>query len=318
MQKPTHSINNEFMDFTKGNQPPISPVPRPRSRWSRLLGLMTLCLATAVAETKDVSGVRDAKSLYEQAISLLENPKSTTTWDEGIRLLKTSAEQGHAEAQNRMGYICERGLGTPKDEAGARTWFSKAAASGLAKAEFNYGRFLVLGVGGDKNISEGITMLEKSAAQGIIPANLALGQSYFFGEYGRNVDYAKAYPFFLAAAEAGNAEAQNFMGTMCSYGNGVKLSKERAAQWYLRAANQGHAKAQASIADLYLTGTGIKLDKAEAIKFYTLSAKQGEVTGVNPLETLMPDMDPKIISEGTKRAEDFKPTTQPAEPIPAS
>ena len=42
------------------------------------------------------------------------------------------AEQGHAEAQNYLGWMSRWGLGVPMDDAEAAKWYRKAAEQGIA------------------------------------------------------------------------------------------------------------------------------------------------------------------------------------------
>jgi hypothetical protein len=276
-------------------------------------GILSAQQAVAEAVTPQVAPAEDPGALYEKAMPLLADPKNEGKIAEALTLLRSAAEKGYAPAENSLGYVHDNGLGVPTDRDEARKWFEKAAAQGLAKAQFNYGRYLALGIGGDADVEAGIASMEKASSQGLMPAKMALAHIYYFGEYGQKADHEKAFPLYLAVAENGDAEAQNFVGTMFATGQGVKLSKSEAAKWYLKAAEQGHAKAQAAIADLYLTGTGIGRDKVEAIKFYMLSSKQGEATGTNPLEALMPNLDPKVIKEATKRAKQFRPKVRATE-----
>ena len=54
--------------------------------------------------------------------------------DEVLRLWRSAAEQGHADAQIRLGSIYGRGLGVRQDHAEAARWFRVAAEQEQAKA----------------------------------------------------------------------------------------------------------------------------------------------------------------------------------------
>lgn len=88
-------------------------------------------------------------------------------------------------------------------------------------------------------------------------------------------DYKNAFRYFLSAAKAGNANAQNDVGNMYKDGEGVAQSYTNAFQWYLKAANQGHFYAQNNLGDLYLNGNGVKRDYLKALDWYTKAAAQG-------------------------------------------
>ncbi len=47
-----------------------------------------------------------------------------------LREWRPLAEQGHAKAQNNLGFMYRKGRGVPQDYAKAMKWYSKAAAQG--------------------------------------------------------------------------------------------------------------------------------------------------------------------------------------------
>ena len=67
-------------------------------------------------------------------------------------------------------------------------------------------------------------------------------------------DYKKATKWFTLAAEAGNSDAQNNLGTLYTLGHGVEKDFTKAAHWYQLAADQGNAKAQNNLAGIYILG----------------------------------------------------------------
>ena len=221
--------------------------------------------------------------------------------------MQQQADQGNKDAANTLGYLYDRGEGVPQDQAKAREFFQKAADAGLPKAQYNLGRFMVLGIGGPQDTEGGLNLLEKAAHGGVPTAQVTLANIYFFGEYGQKPDNDKAYAFALMAAKSGDADSQNMVGFMTQYGRGVKLNVKEASEWLRKAADQGHAKAQAALADiLRYGGRGVEKDVAEAVKLYTLAAEQGEATGKVPLDEITGSLDPAILAEGTRRAEQFK------------
>ena len=100
------------------------------------------------------------------------------------------AEQGHAEAQTRLGHLYAAGLGVPQDDAEAVNWYRKAADQGNALAQialgFNY--FIGLGVEqdyiqaymwGDLAVAQGseeAIILRKLAASKVTPDEIAEAQ----------------------------------------------------------------------------------------------------------------------------------------------
>jgi hypothetical protein len=62
-----------------------------------------------------------------------------------------AAQAGDAKAQNYVGEIFERGLGTAPDYAAAALWYQKAAAQGYGPALFNLGTLYERGLGVPRN-----------------------------------------------------------------------------------------------------------------------------------------------------------------------
>lgn len=89
-------------------------------------------------------------------------------------------------------------------------------------------------------------------------------------------DYEKAYPLLTPLAEAGDENAQYYLGSMYEYGWGVKWSDKQALYWYLKSAKAGHAEAQNTVANLYYLGaSGVKQNKKTAFKWFMKAAKNG-------------------------------------------
>lgn len=61
------------------------------------------------------------------------------TYAAALRIWLPLAEQGDADAQNRLGEIYERGLGAGPDYSQAAAWYRRAAEQGLEKAQINLG-----------------------------------------------------------------------------------------------------------------------------------------------------------------------------------
>jgi len=91
---------------------------------------------------------------------------------------------------------------------------------------------------------------------------------------------AKNYTFallkFVSAADRGNVDACNYIGTMYHYGQGVPQDYHQAASWYDKAAQQGNALSQAHLGYMYETGLGVALDRKQALDWYRKAADQGD------------------------------------------
>lgn len=73
------------------------------------------------------------------------------------------AEKGDARAQNYVGEIYERGLGTEPDPARAAEWYRKAAEQGYGPAQINLGQLLEQGLGVPKDVPAAMTWYRKAS-----------------------------------------------------------------------------------------------------------------------------------------------------------
>ena len=131
-----------------------------------------------------------------------------------LREWRPLAEQGHAEAQFRLGFLYVRGLDVPQDDTLAAKWYRKAAEQGQVQAQ------LAL-AGWHARCGGNIGPL----------CLLRMGSP--------NLDYTEAAKWYRLAAEQGNAEAQLNLGIMSTEGLGVPQDYVMAHKWLNLAAAQG-------------------------------------------------------------------------------
>ena len=96
-------------------------------------------------------------------------------------------------------------------------------------------------------------------------------------------DYDRALEEWRPLAKRGNVEAQNMLGYMYRYGQGVPQDFELARQWYRLAADQGHARAQNNLGAMYRQSLGVPQDYQEAFRWFRRSAEQGNGGAQNHL-----------------------------------
>jgi hypothetical protein len=128
---------------------------------------------------------------------------------------------------------------------------------------------------------------------------------------------------YLRAAQAGDDEAQFYLGSLYSAGVGVPRSDQEAVRWFGRAANQGHSHAMLILAGLYATGRGVAKNNAEAYKLaYIVNGasrvdefRDGSRQLMGVLETRM---SPQDISQAKSSAANWRAvvTSRPAPTAP--
>jgi TPR repeat protein len=113
-----------------------------------------------------------------------------------------------------------------------------------------------------------------AAEQGDAVAQNNLGIAYDLG-HGAPQDDAQAAVWFRKAAEQGDAVAQNNLGVLYETGHGVPQDYAQAAVWYRKAAEQGYAIAQYTLGICYLHGQGVPQDNAQEAIWLRKAAEQG-------------------------------------------
>ena len=170
-----------------------------------------------------------------------------------IDQLRQAAEQGDAEAQNKLGFMYAEGEGVPEDNQEAVKWYRKAAEQGHASAQYNLGIMYVKGEG----VAE---------------------------------DDREAVKWYRKAAEQGYAKAQYNLGVMYGKGEGVAEDDREAVKWFRKAAEQGLASAQYNLGVTYVKGEGVPEDYVKAYAWLNLAAAQGDKTAAKvngQLESIM-------------------------------
>lgn len=102
----------------------------------------------------------------------------------------------------------------------------------------------------------------------------------------QNKAFAIEYNKLLSIADAGNSEAQNRIGEMLEFGQGVDRDKQAAFNWYQLAADQGDVSAWHNLGRSYNFGTGVEQDYEIAEDWYRQAAERGYTKSLFFLGTL--------------------------------
>lgn len=171
-------------------------------------------------------------------LALMEDRKT----EEGIGWLKKSAEGGSSEGQYALGQAYFKGLGLPVDCKEAFRLFRLAADQGHAEAMLEAGRMLMAGDGCERNIADGLGLVRRSADALESQAILFMGR-YCYGDKRGMRDAAQAFAWFRLGAVLGMSESQYWLGRMYYEGKGVPVDYNRAIQWLTESAYQGYRPA---------------------------------------------------------------------------
>jgi len=81
-------------------------------------------------------------------------------------------------------------------------------------------------------------------------------------------NYQTALKVWLGQAEAGDADAQNYVGEIYLKGLGTEPDYAKAAQWFEKSAAQGSRRARINLGYIYEQGLGVPQDMARALNLY--------------------------------------------------
>lgn len=259
----------------------------PDLKQAHALGNRTAGLLLAdyyLSEAKDSEGMKQAREIYQNL-----------------------AKKGDRDAQLKLAYMFEQGLGGQADRAQAGIWYEKSAEQGQSIAQYALGRLYQLGWLGQQPDYQQAKKWYNLAKNEYSPAAVALGFLYetvdenyqkAFDEYqlavkqkdpigdynlglmyslgkGRAVDIQQAESFFRTAANAGQVNAMTQLGWLSLHGGGVVRDEQQAFGWFQKAAAKGDRDALYQLGLLSETGVGTQLDIAKALEFYQQSAQKG-------------------------------------------
>ena len=191
---------------------------------------------------------------------------------EATKWFRKAAEQGHTEAQYKLGKMYEDGRGVEQDSKKAIEWYQKAADRGLYGALYTLGKMYEDGSGVEQDSRKAIEWYRKAAQQRHTTAQYKLGEIY---EYGKGVEQndEEAVKWYRKAAKQRSAKNWQKLSEMYDAGRGIGPDDEEAFKWYSYIVKFGSAVDQLLLGIMYANGRGIPQDDEEAVKWYRKAAK---------------------------------------------
>ena len=89
--------------------------------------------------------------------------------------------------------------------------------------------------------------------------------------YNSGVDRRESLIVCRPLAEQGVSYAQNVLGEIYMYGEGIPQDFYEAVKWFRLAAEQHHRRAQFMLGVLYWSGDGVPQDYDQAVKWFRLA-----------------------------------------------
>ncbi|XP_058037828.1 protein sel-1 homolog 2 [Ahaetulla prasina] len=193
---------------------------------------------------------------------------------------------GNLISQMIMGYRYWLGINVPKNCEAALTNYKKVAKFVANKLEKNEDlpveRVRLMERPEYLSINEEFLdwdlyqFLKFLAERGNTRIQIYLGQLHLMGRKGLEKDHAKAFYYFLKAANAGNAYGMAFIGKMYLKGSTVVTqSNITALKFFTMAADKGNSVGLWGLGILYLKGRGVPLNYTEAFQYFQKAAEKG-------------------------------------------
>lgn len=229
----------------------------------------TLLKAAEQGRAADQCHLAAVLSISNAESGIPENFEQAAFWS------RKAANQGLPVAQNRLGFLYQKGKGVPRDDAQAVFWIKKAAEQGNISAQNNLAHLHYNGIGVQQDYIQATYWYRMSAEQGSASAQFAMGDIYATGK-GGTLDYAKAASWYEKAAGQDHAGGQTALGNLYYSGKGVAQDYRLAAYWLKKAAEQDNTVAQHLLAGLYYAGKGVEQDYAQSLSWYRKAAEEGQ------------------------------------------
>ena len=86
--------------------------------------------------------------------------------EQAFYYFRLAADQGHADAQNRVGLMYDEGRGVAVDDVEAIRWYERAAEQGLAVAFNNLGLMYEYGEGVDRDLNQAVQYYQQAIEAG--------------------------------------------------------------------------------------------------------------------------------------------------------
>jgi hypothetical protein len=195
--------------------------------------------------------------------------------EQGVRLIRSSAEQGFVHGMAGLGNLYVTGKFIPQNYVEGLHWLNLAVEKNDSDAERDIGMCYEAGWGVDTNYTTAATWYRKAAEQTNYVAMKDLAVLYMNGT-GVPKDYETAKYWLNWAAEKGNyARAMYDLGVLGDNGAFGTNSQTEALKWYQRSANMGDPLACWNLAIHYRNGTGVPKDLTKCIYWADEAASQG-------------------------------------------
>lgn len=182
------------------------------------------------------------------------------------------ADKGDKEAQLKLGFLYERGLGGEANNELAAHWYALSAEQSQPIAQYLLAQLYQVGrIDKAPDYAQAKKWYQSALSS---YSDAAVAQGFIYDTV--DDDYKKAAENYELAAAKGNPVGEFNLGLLYEYGKGMPVNNEKAIDLYTKAANQGYAKAMTQLAGLYFRGLGTERNDEQALHWYQKAADAGD------------------------------------------
>ncbi|MDR2442880.1 MAG: sel1 repeat family protein [Deltaproteobacteria bacterium] len=193
--------------------------------------------------------------------------------DLALMWFKKGEQSGSVECFFELAQIYDQGLGVPIDQNLAGHYYQKSAEAGDFRGQHHMGLRLILG-DPVKDDAKAFGWFLKAAEQNFGPAQYVTAVLYETGT-GTKKDIREAARRFEQLAEGGLLEAQLRLTSLCVMNPDIPTWTAKALKWAEIAASSGSSEAQNTLGKIYALGLGVPADPFKAMELFKQSAEQG-------------------------------------------
>lgn len=191
--------------------------------------------------------------------------------------LEAMAKLGSSDAQYFVAFDMLYGKNRGTDEDLGFYYADLAAKNGNIHAKLLLSDCYIDGTGCPLDIQKCIDIRLKLSSSEFPGAQYKIGLVYYLTRFAHYMpqDYSKAFNHFMKAAKSGHRSAQNYLGDMYYYGQGVPENNEEAFHWYKLSADAGDKFSCNQVGDMYLFGEGTEKNLQLSFQYHKNAADLG-------------------------------------------
>lgn len=215
-----------------------------------------------------------ASADFQMALAYENGNKGKKNTTKAIELYKKAIQKGYFKAYNNLALLYLKTPNIKNNCQKAIDLLKKAVAGNDLKAFYNLGLLYENGIGLPANENKAIEFYKKASQM-----NHASAMNNLAGIYLKQKKYPQALALYTQGAKLKNTLCYCNLGILYENGYGTPKNLQKAFDWYLLAAKAGNAVAQNNLAGIYSR----REDDKQAVFWYEKAAKQKNNTAISNL-----------------------------------